>query len=239
MMQTILLLAAALLPAVLLWLYIWRKDPQKEPTRLLVKAVWYGIGICVPVALLEAGLQEILLGGEPTTLAGTTIMAFGVAALPEELFKLFALWLILRRNPFFDEHFDGIVYAVSVGLGFAAMENIGYLIEGGDEWIGTAIARALLAVPGHYAFAVLMGYYYSIYHFVDHSLRTKICILLVPVVAHGIYDALAMSGMVNETVGSFAFLLLIYFCIKMHKFAYRKMIAQVKRSKEGINPERV
>ena len=119
------------------------------------------------------------------------------------------------------------------------MENIGYLIEGGDEWIGTAIARALLAVPGHYAFAVLMGYYYSIYHFVDHSLRTKISILLVPVVAHGIYDALVMSGMVNETVGSFAFLLLIYFCIKMHKFAYRKMIAQVKRSKEGINPERV
>jgi hypothetical protein len=56
-----------------------------------------------------------------------------------------------------------------------------------------------------------MGYYYSIYHFVDRSPRTKISILLLPVVAHGVYDSLAMSGMVNDTVGGFAFLILIYF----------------------------
>lgn len=237
-MRIILLLTAAILPAVLLWLYIWRKDPQKEPTRLLVKAAWYGVGICVPVALLEGGIHYLLWGeGNPTTLAGTTLMAFGVAALPEELFKLFALWLILRKNPYFDEHFDGIVYAVSVGLGFAAMENIGYLIGGGDEWVTTAAVRALLAVPGHYAFAVLMGYYYSIYHFVDRSPRIKISILLIPVIAHGIYDSLAMSGMVNETIGGIGFLFLIYFCVKLHKFTYRKMIAQVRRSREEMNPE--
>lgn len=45
------------------------------------------------------------------------------AAIPEELAKLFMLWLLLRKNPFFDEHFDGIVYAVCIGLGFAALEN--------------------------------------------------------------------------------------------------------------------
>lgn len=211
-MKIILLLIAAVLPAALLWFYIWKKDPQKEPIRLLVKAVWYGIGIVVPVGILEMGLQYLLFGeGQPTSLLGTTLMAFGVAALSEELSKLFVLWLILRKNPYFNEHFDGIVYAVSIGLGFAAMENIGYLIEGDDQWIMTAVIRALLAVPGHYAYAVLMGYYYSIYHFVDRSPRTKISILLFPVVAHGVYDSLAMSGMVNDTVGGFAFLILIYF----------------------------
>lgn len=236
-MRIILLLIAAVLPAAVLWLYIWRKDPQKEPTRILVKAVWYGIGIVVPVGLLESGLQHLLFGeGQPTSLFGTTLMAFGVAALPEELSKLFVLWLILRKNPYFDEHFDGIVYAVSVGLGFAAMENIGYLIEGGDEWVTTAVIRALLAVPGHYAYAVLMGYYYSIYHFVDRSPRIKISILLVPVIAHGIYDSLAMSGMVNETVGGFAFLILLYSCVKLHKFAYRKITEQVQRNWRDVNP---
>jgi len=236
-MKIILLLIAAVLPAALLWFYIWKKDPQKEPIRLLVKAVWYGIGIVVPVGILETGLQYLLFGeGQPTSLFGTTLMAFGVAALPEELSKLFCLWLILRRNPYFDEHFDGVVYAVSIGLGFAAMENIGYLIEGDDQWIMTAVIRALLAVPGHYAYAVLMGYYYSIYHFVDRSPRTKISILLFPVVAHGVYDSLAMSGMVNDTVGGFAFLILIYFCVKLHKFVYHKMTEQVQRSKEEMNP---
>ena len=236
-MRIFFLLTAAILPAALLWLFIWRKDPQKEPTRLLVKAVWYGIGIVVPVGLMEAGLQHLLFGeGQPMTLIRTTITAFGIAALPEELSKLFCLWLILRRNPYFDEHFDGIVYAVSIGLGFAAMENIGYLIEEGDQWATTAVVRALLAVQGHYAYAVLMGYYYSIYHFTDRSFRVKASILLIPVLAHGIYDSIAMSGMVDEALGGFAFPILIYFCVRMHKFVYHKMTEQVQRSKEETNP---
>ena len=94
-----------------------------------------------------------------------------------------------------------------------------------ENWAAVAIARSLLAVPGHYAFAVLMGYYYSVYHFVDHSPKVCACVLLVPVVAHGIYDALAMSGMVNEYVGGISFFVLIYFCVKMHKVAYQKVQA--------------
>ena len=116
--------------------------------------------------------------GEPTTLIGSTMQAFVVAALPEESFKLLALWLVLRKNPFFDEHFDGIVYAVCVELGFAAVENIFYVFSE-EEWVTVAISRALLAVPGHYAFAILMGYYYSVYHFVDHSPKVAACILRV------------------------------------------------------------
>lgn len=95
------------------------------------------------------------------------MQAFGVAALLEEAFKLLTLWVVLRKNPYFDEHFDSIVYAVCVGLGFAAVENIFYVFSE-EERVTVAVSRALLAVPGHYAFAILMGYYYSIYHFVDH-----------------------------------------------------------------------
>ena len=204
------LLAAALLPAVLLWLYIWRQDSNPEPTKQLVKAVLLGVAICIPVALLEVVLQYILLGGEATSLIGTTIDAFFIAALPEESFKLLALWLVLRHNPYFDEHFDGIVYAVCVGLGFAAIENVFYIFAE-ENWVQVAISRALLAVPGHYAFAVLMGYYYSLYHFVDRSPQTAVCILLVPVAGHGVYDALALSGTVNAAVGGISFFVLIFF----------------------------
>lgn len=34
-MSILILLAAALLPAIFLWLYIWKKDPQPEPTSWL------------------------------------------------------------------------------------------------------------------------------------------------------------------------------------------------------------
>ena len=159
-MSILIILTAALLPAILLWVYIWKKDQQPEPTSWLVKAVVWGMAICVPVAILELLIKSFLWGvdGEPTTLIGSTIQAFIVAAVPEESFKLLALWLVLRKNPFFDEHFDGIVYAVCVGLGFATIENLGYVLMHADAWLAIAVSRALLAVPGHYAFAVFMGY---------------------------------------------------------------------------------
>ena len=232
--MTILILLAALLPAFLLFLYVWKKDPQKEPTSWLVKAFLWGAATCVPVALLEMGIVTTLFNnGLPHNFVGSTTMAFLGAAIPEEAVKLFALWMVLRKNPFFDEHFDGIVYAVCVGLGFAAVENVSYVFGAQADWASTAISRALLAVPGHYAFAVLMGYFYSVYHFVDDSPKTAVCILLVPVLAHGIYDALAMSGIVNEYVGGIAFLVLIYFCIKMHKAANKKVLALIEKDKNS------
>lgn len=233
-MSLVIMLTVALLPAILLWLYIWKKDPQPEPTSWLVKAVVWGMAICVPVAVIETLIENAVFGEEPTTLIGTTIQAFIVAALPEEGFKLLVLWLVLRKNPFFDEHFDGIVYAVCLGLGFAAIENIAYVVSEEENWLGVAISRALLAVPGHYAFAVLMGYYYSLYHFVDRSTQTAACILLVPVLLHGIYDAIALGSMVNPYVGSISTLVLIYFCVKMHKFARTKMLAQIERDRNRI-----
>ena len=228
-MDILILLVAALLPAILLWYYIWKQDPQPEPTNWLLKAVLYGVVICIPVAILETLIEKIIFEGEPTTLFGTTIQAFFVAALLEESFKLLALWLVLRKNPFFDEHFDGIVYAVCVGLGFAALENVFYVVSEEENWVGIAIARAFLAVPGHYAFAILMGYYYSLYHFVDRSPRTAACILLIPVLVHGAYDAIALSGTVNPYIGGLSTFVLIYFCIKMHKFARGKILAQMEK----------
>lgn len=235
-MKSILILTVGLLPAIALLYYIWKKDPQKEPTSWLVKAVVWGVAICIPIAVIEVGIEAVLFGGgSPSTLLDTTVMAFFVAAVPEEAGKLLVLWLLLRKNPYFDEHFDGIVYAVCVGLGFAAIENVFYLIGYSEDWISVAIMRSLLAVPGHYAYAVLMGYYYSVYHFVDRSPKIAVCMLLVPVIAHGIYDAIAMSGMVNEYVGGVSVFVLSYFCVKMHKFALKKIVAQIERDRNGYS----
>jgi len=216
---------AAVLPAFLLGLYIWRRDPQPEPVRWVLRAFFGGVIICFPVAFAESFISNILFpAGGPTTLIGTTAEAFFVAALPEEAAKLLVLWLfVLRKNPYFDEHFDGVVYAAFVGLGFAAIENVFYVMGSGEGWVSVAAARAFLAVPGHYAFAILMGYYYSKYHFFDHSRKTALKVLLVPVMAHGVYDAIAMSGQVDPVAGALSTFVLIYFCIKLQKYARRKI----------------
>lgn len=228
-MEFLIILIVALLPAALLWWYIWKKDLKKEPTKWLVKATCYGVLICIPVAILELLISTILFypDGNPTTLIGTTANAFLVAAIPEETFKLFALWLVLRKNPYFDEHFDGIVYAVCIGLGFAAIENVGYLFDNIENWMSVAFLRSLMAVPGHYAFAILMGYYYSKDHFVDHSRKTAVLIIAAPVLAHGLYDALLMTSMVNVVLGGVCFVITLILVCKLHVYARKKVLSMI------------
>jgi RsiW-degrading membrane proteinase PrsW (M82 family) len=230
------IIIVALLPSVLLWGYIWKSDEKKEPTSWLAKATRYGFFICFPVALVEWLINSILFypDGNPTTLLGTTAEAFFVAAIPEESFKLLALWLVLRKNPYFDEHFDGIVYAVCVGLGFAALENLLYLFGNMENWVSVAILRSLLTVPGHYAFAILMGYYYSKYHFVDHSRKTAALIIVAPVLVHGLYDALLMTSEINETLGGVCFIIVVVITCKLHKYARKKVLAMIDADKTSL-----
>ena len=228
MTETVIMIAAAVLPALILWIYTCKNDTQREPMSQMLKALLYGMGLVVLAIPLVNAISYLLFGdAEPETILETTASAFFVAAIPEECLKLLALCIVLRKNPFFDEHYDGIVYAVCVGLGFAAIENIGYIFSYHDSWLSVAIVRALLAVPGHYAFAVLMGYYYSLWHFGDKSRKNLVCILLAPILAHGIYDSIAMSADVSPEFGGASAILLIYFCVKMHKFAHKKMTTHI------------
>ena len=232
-MENVLIIIAAILPALLLWVYIWKKDQKKEPTLWLVKAVCYGVIICLPVVVVEIVLEYLLFssGGYPSTILGTTANAFLVAAIPEELFKLLALWLVLVKNPYFDEHFDGIVYAVCVGLGFASVENVFYLFGNIEDWMSVAFVRSLLSVPGHYAYAVLMGFYYSKYYFVSHTRQTAAMIIVAPVLAHGIYDALLMTSGVNVALGSICFIVLVVFAYRLQIYARKKIVAMVNYDK--------
>ena len=231
-MNDLFIISVAVLPAVLLWLYVWKKDQKKEPMPMLLKATLYGVFICFPIALVEMDIESILFSPDgPSTLLGTTADAFLVAAIPEESFKLLALWLVLRKNPYFDEHFDGIVYAVCVGLGFAAVENILYLYDDMDDWLSIAFMRSLMAVPGHYAFAILMGYYYSRYHFIDHSRKAAAMILVAPVLAHGMYDALLMTSMVDELLGVFCFIVTVFLVCALHLHARKKIMSMIATDK--------
>ncbi len=218
---------AALLPAVVLMLYIiWRDRKRPEPTSQLLKGFGYGIAsVFVSLSVTMPAMELGFIPDTSTTPLQALYEAFGGAAIPEESAKLFMLWLLLKKNPYFDEYFDGVVYAVSVGLGFAAFENVTYLFGADDgEWMSLAIVRGLLSVPAHYFFAVLMGYYYSLVHFGHNSWHNRMMVWVAPVVAHGIFDALLMVGAVEEVSGlvqSILFIGLLGFSVQLRKLCQR------------------
>lgn len=228
MFSFILPLLSALLPVVIVMFYIIRKDKDRpEPTRLLLKGVWFGV-LSVFVSLFISGPLGILgfYSENPTTVMEHVAVAFWGAAVPEELAKLLMLWLLVRKNVHFDEFFDGIVYAVCVGMGFAGLENIMYVFDNFDSWKTVAFTRFLFAVPGHFCDAVLMGYYFSLAYF-DMSpvmqIRYYCWMILAPILAHGFYDAFLMVSEVNETtavIGIILFLFTVYF---LQRLARRKV----------------
>lgn len=224
-MQLLLVFLSALAPvAVALW-YIFKKDSAKpEPTKWLVKAFWYGVFSAL-LSLIFSLPASAIFGLEIDAEAYPSIFdafadAFILAAIPEELAKLIMLWLLLRKNPHFDEKFDGIVYAVCIGMGFAGIENVVYLFGGIEDgsWISMGISRALFSIPGHFLFAVLMGYYYSLYYWgIDRSLKAKAMILAAPVLAHGLFDGIIFCIKVDESLAVICLFLFLYFFNKLRK----------------------
>lgn len=225
-MQLLLVLLSAITPVLVALWYINRKDSlQPEPTKWLIKAFLFGIlsailsfGFSVPTSML-LGME--LDANTYSSIPEAFSDAFALAAIPEELAKFIMLWLLLRKNPYFDEHFDGIVYAVCVGMGFAGIENVLYLVQGIEDgsWVRAGIGRALFSIPGHFLFAVLMGYYYSLYHFgIDRSAKAMGMILAAPILAHGIFDGILFSMQINESLSS---LCMILFLVFFHKLKER------------------
>ena len=190
----LLVIITALIPAVILGWWIYKKDSaQPEPPQMLAKAFLYGVGSTFVTLVITSFMSMMgVMVYELGSFAGAVSTALFAAALPEEIAKLLMLWLFLRKHPFYDEYFDGIVCAACVGLGFAGTENVLYLLQS-EDWLGTGIVRGITAVPAHFAIACAMGYFYSKRHFGDRSRFTACCVLAVPVLIHWVYDALAFS----------------------------------------------
>lgn len=231
-MQYFLVVLSALMPiAVLLW-YIYRKDSvQPEPTKWLLNAFGFGI-LSALLSFVFSVPTSFLFGMDVDTSNYSSVNeafadAFVLAAIPEELAKFIMLWLLLRKNPFFDEHFDGIVYAVCVGMGFAALENVLYLFQNYDSWISVGIVRALFAVPGHFLFAVIMGFYYSLWHFrIKRDRNTCTMVLLAPILAHGTYDGILFIMNIDESLSVIILFLFLMFFNKLKKVG-KKHIAEL------------
>lgn len=204
-----LLLLLAILPAFVLIFYVaYRDRMHPEPRGQLIKAFLKGL-LSAPLAIILASVLGLLgfYPAEASTAFGHLMTALFSAAAPEECAKLFILWQFLRKCKDFDEHMDGIVYAVCVGMGFAAVENIMYVFSGMQAAelssslsmgfkmsVYTGVSRAFLSVPAHFGFAVLMGYYYSLSCFSGGENRKKYMwmALLLPIAAHAFFDFLLM-----------------------------------------------
>lgn len=185
-MEMLELSGIALAPGLAIALYIYLKDKhEREPLLLLLVSFAYGIGSTL-VTLSISYPVNILIELRADNLVHQFYEAFFKVALIEEFSKFIFVRFVLFPNKNFNEPFDGIVYAVMVSMGFATLENIVYVFNGG---LGTGVMRMFSAVPAHATFGILMGYFLGKAKF-THSggFYYSVIALFTATLFHGAYD---------------------------------------------------
>ena len=212
-MRNIITLIIAVLPAYLIGLYVYNKDKDKESRKLLTKLFCFGMLSCFPGIILELLLGSFF--GEPDTMNSIELFIYVVIgiAFAEEFVKWFVVRKVAYDSHEFDHVYDSIVYCVFVSLGFATLENIGYVFMGG---ITTGILRAICAVPGHAADAIIMANYIGLAKIADVNgnksdmKKNMILSIIMPTFLHTIYDYCIFKANVLYLILFVFFLIFIY-----------------------------
>jgi protease PrsW len=220
-MDILILLALALAPGAAIGLYIYLKDKhEREPVGLLLRSFMFGV-LSIFVTLAISHLIDQFIEIDEQSISDQAVHAFLIVALVEEFSKFIFVRGILYNNPNFNEPFDGIVYSVMVGMGFATFENILYVVEGG---MSTAIVRMFTAVPAHATFAILMGFYLGKAKFEHKKGYYAFHALGVATLFHGAYDYCLFISFVPGIVAGALISLLVGIwlskkAIRIHQFA--------------------
>ena len=206
--SVIFLIAAALLPPLILIWIVDRMDKlEREPRSLLWGLFLRGMLAMFPLLVLEVVADQFIDFFPWRPLMYLFLAYFVVPGFVEEGIKYRVLLRRTWRDPNFNYRFDGVVYAVFVSLGFAAVENVMYVLTSG---FSTAIARAVFSIPGHAMFGVVMGAGIGRAKWLfDHqqreqaaSARSRAWILAA--ILHGLYDFLLVG---------FGWLFYVYFIL--------------------------
>lgn len=151
-------IAVALSAAIWLW-FIRRHDKfEPEPLRTLISVLAFGgLASIFPAAILNDWVASLFSKSPLEYDLG--LQANGVfclwVGLNEEFWKAVMTVSLISRHKDFNEPVDGIIYAMTCSLGFAAFENLFYIWDYGLTVIFT---RSLLSVPAHLTCGAIWGY---------------------------------------------------------------------------------
>jgi len=212
MMRFLLIPVLGLAPGLLwLWLIYRGNKNRPEPKGLVIRTFVFGMVATIPVSIIETALilpfifahihdlqNYVTYGFNNMSFAQTAYMSFVVAGFTEELSKFLVVRLSIYKSPYYDEPIDGLVYSSAAALGFASLENAGYLISYGWQ---TALIRAPLTTLAHVTFSALWGYPLAQKKLKKKNSTVVLWLgLLGAMAGHGLFDFLAFqeNGTLNN-----------------------------------------
>lgn len=181
----------AVLPVIyLLFWFVKSNTNKRTPIYLIFLVFIAGSASTSAVILVEwfLGAANIAIYAVMGRLYGNLFKAFAIAGFVEELAKLLVILFIIWKSKRFTQRMDAVVYGAAASLGFAFVENVLYVSEGG---IMTAVLRGITAVPLHAICGALSGSQIGEAKFIRNGKEIRIFMgLSLAVLVHGTYDFL-------------------------------------------------
>ena len=219
------LILATILPSILIILFFVYSDKFKEPRGEIIKVFIYGIIITIPAYFLNTYISDFFYVN--TRVSENLISSFLTAAPVEEGLKLSVLYYLVYKMKDFNEPMDGIVYGVTVSLGFATLENFYYVYLLADYFETTSMSLAVLrsfsAVPAHAVFGIFMGYFFMKYAFIKKG-DNLFFAFVIPFVLHGCYNLFVSSNFYAAML-----LIIISWIVALRMFSRLKKTQKKKR----------
>ena len=170
-------------------------DDMPEPKMLVAETFIFGGIIALVAVAFEALVIKIQLAKYGTS-SGIIIFAF-----IEEFLKFFIVYKVALKTKFNNERMDPVLYMIIGGLGFAAVENIFYLIDyihnlqyiksmidGSYRFIGSTLVHTISSA--------FIGLGCAAMYFKRKSIKTITTIigLIIATTMHSIFNFLVTSG---------------------------------------------
>ncbi|HYE75847.1 MAG TPA: PrsW family intramembrane metalloprotease, partial [Blastocatellia bacterium] len=153
--RSILVIILSLLPCALwLWYFSTRSRYKRPPIKLIIITFLLGSAATLaayPISIFNQAFARVLL---PDNFWTQALAMFLIVGPVEELAKLLAVRVYAYRRQEFDEPLDGVVYSTTAALGFAAVENFIYFIQGSTMLV---LLRGPFSNPGHALFSSIWG----------------------------------------------------------------------------------
>jgi len=216
---------SALSMGIVLACYLWLDRWEPEPTRLLLLAFLWGATVAIVVSLgLELATSEVLGDG--------FVLIFAAPAIEEAAKGVFLLVMLTgARRREFDGVIDGLVYGGITAIGFAFIEDIGYIAQsfgqGTDVGIATVILRLVIAPFAHPLFTSMTGIGIGLAVSRPRTSTTW----LYPVV--GFVAAVGLHALWNGSLSfGFASYVVVYLVVMVPAFIGAALIATWHRRRE-------
>ena len=226
-------------PVVFLLCYLYKQDQVKpEPKKKLAEC--FGLGMLGGVIGMLVNRVFAWIGwgtGYGSLFFGDVICGFVKSAVFVSV-VYFILWKHSKKNAYFDEFFDGPVYAVCIAFGYEVLGKFFGMFS--DEWVYVAF-WSIIAVVAVYATAMTIGYYYSLAFFgkLELTKTNKLKMWAYPVAILWVYNSICYwsnTRIIGFLVAFVLFAALGYFIYKKNNAIIAALKEQDRIQEEQKQP---